>query len=74
MTVKRAKKTKKVERDEALDSTKLPSGIEADIASVWADNFVAAQMTRTVARALLRQNRTEDEIREHIRSAGRVVD
>ncbi len=56
------------------DETKLPEGVEADIALLWADNIVAAQMTRTIARSLLKQGAKVEDIREHIRSSGRVVD
>lgn len=59
---------------EEKDETKLPAEVEASIAYQWSDNAVAAQMTRTVARAMLRQNITADVVQEHIRNAGRVVD
>jgi hypothetical protein len=54
--------------------TKLASEIEADIALLWADNVVAAQLTRTVARALVHNNVNIEQVREQIRSSGRVVD
>lgn len=62
------------ETEEKVDETKLPAEVEASIAYRWSDNAVAAQMTRTVARAMLRQNFTADQVQAHIHSAGRVVE
>lgn len=56
------------------DQTKLPSEIEADIALYWSDNAAAAQMTRTVARAMLKQDVDAEKVREIIRNSGRVVE
>ncbi|OQW37053.1 MAG: hypothetical protein A4C66_03200 [Nitrospira sp. HN-bin3] len=63
-----------VEPEKVVDDTKLDPEIEAEIAVTWADNMVAAQLTRTVARAMVRQGKTVDMVREMIQNSGRVVD
>jgi hypothetical protein len=52
----------------------LPLEVEAEIALTWNDNPVAAQMTRVIARAMSHQGKDADQIRELIRSQGRVVE
>jgi len=59
---------------EPKDATKIPGDVEAEIAVTWADNMAAAQLTRTVARALVRQGYTTEQVREKIANSGRVVD
>ena len=59
---------------EKKDETKLPVEVEASIALNWSDNPAAAQMTRTVARAMLGQNVSVDKVREIIQNSGRLVD
>lgn len=68
------RKPRKIKAENELDQTKLPVTVEAHIAALWSDNVVASQLTRTVARALLKQNVSDEKIIEQIRSAGRVVD
>ena len=60
--------------EEKKDETKLPAEVEASIALNWSDNPAAAQMTRTVARAMLGQNVPAEKVREYIQNSGRVVD
>jgi len=59
---------------EPKDETKIPGEVEAEIALLFSDNAAAAQLTRTVARALLHQRFTPEQVREKIANSGRVVD
>ena len=51
----------------------LPVEVEAEIASLWSDNIVAAHLTRTVARAMVNQGKDHAAIQDAIRHAGRLV-
>lgn len=53
---------------------RLPPAIESEIARLWHDNPAAAQMTRTIARAMSHLGEDEETIRETIRNNGRVVE
>ena len=59
---------------EPKDETKIPADVEAEIAVRWSDNMAAAQLTRTVARALVKQGFSTEQVREKIANSGRVVD
>lgn len=56
------------------EATKLPSEVEAAIALNWGDNAAAAQLSRTVARAMLAGGIDMNHVREKIQNSGRVVD
>ena len=52
----------------------IPGEVEAEITFTWSDRPVEAQLTRTYARALVRQGVSSEEVRDRIRGAGRIVD
>lgn len=62
------------QEQEQPDALSIPVVVEAEIATLWGDNVVAAQLTRQVARAMAHQGKDEQAIRAAIRNSGRVVD
>jgi hypothetical protein len=62
------------ETETPTDPLGIPRFAETEIATLWGDNIVAAQLTRSVVRSMVHQGKDENAIRDAIRYAGRLVE